>query len=276
MFRRSSITAAALAVAASLTVSPHTAAAADPTLPDLGMARLADLVVAITPDGHTLLRFSATIVNVGAGPFELAASRPSQDSSWTVSQRVFSADRSSTYNGVPVDLVYGGDGHNHWHVKDLEDYRLDRLDNGVKVGTGAKGGFCFYDTTEYNLGLPGAPQQRVYDHIGCGLENALNVTMGLSVGWGDRYSWLLPDQHIDITGLANGKYRLHATADPRGLFAEGDYTNNATWVDLSLSTKRGRTTVTVLGYGPTADGPASGGGNGNGNGGGHGNGHGPR
>lgn len=254
MFRRSSVTAAALAVVASLSVAPHAASAADPTLPDLGMARLKDLVVEKTSGGSTLLRFSATIVNVGAGPFELAASRPSADTAWAgrVSQRIFSADRSSTYNAIPADLVYGGDGHNHWHVKDLEDYRLDRLDNGVKVGTGSKGGFCFYDTTEYRLGLPGAPQERVYTHLGCGLNDALDVTMGLSVGWGDTYSWLLPDQYIDITGLANGKYRLHATADPRGMFTESDYTNNGTWVDISLSTKRGRTSVRALGYGPTA------------------------
>ena len=42
---------------------------------------------------------------------------------------------------TPGTLVFGGDGHNHWHVNNLETSDLVRLDNGNKSGTGAKRGF---------------------------------------------------------------------------------------------------------------------------------------
>lgn len=48
---------------------------------------------------------------------------------------------------------------NHWHFKDLQNDELDRLDNGVLVGTGHKSGFYFFDNWTYNLNLPG-PEQR--------------------------------------------------------------------------------------------------------------------
>ncbi len=72
--------------------------------------------------------------------------------------------------------------------------------------------------------------------------------MGVSVGWGDLYSYRLPDQYLDITGLPAGRYRLRALADPAAQFVELDKTNNVTWIDLELT----RTTVRILGYGPSA------------------------
>ena len=77
--------------------------------------------------------------------------------------------------------------------------------------------------------------------------------MGLSPGWADPYSWLLPDQRLDITGLANGEYRLQATVDPDNWFRESDETNNGTWVDLRLrTTPDGSPRLDVLDYGPSA------------------------
>lgn len=226
-------------------------AAAEPRPPDLGMAPLDDLVVT-TSDGRQLLRFSAMIVNVGAERFELIGSRSSSESEFTVSQRMY--DSTGAYEDVSVgaELVFGGDGHSHWHVKDLETYELERLDNGVKVGTGAKSGFCFFDTDPYRLSLPGAPSSPQFDSAGCGEESALQVAMGLSVGWGDEYEWTLPDQYIDITGLVKGRYRLRATADDLGMFSESDSSNNETWVDVRLANRHGRMSVKVLGYGPSA------------------------
>lgn len=142
---------------------------------------------------------------------------------------------------------YAGDGHNHWHVRNLERYALTRLDNGVKVGTGAKHGFCFFDNYRY-----GSTHDPFYTAAsgacGYGSSSALRVKMGLSVGWGDIYSWKLPDQCIDITGLSSGKYRLTGVADQSDWFSEEDDTNNFTWVDLQLTRDGAR----VLQYGPSA------------------------
>ena len=229
-------------------------AAAHDLYPDLGMARLADIYLTLAPTGQKQLRFSATIVNVGGGPFGVAATRNDASSAFAISQRVHSSDGTSRLLAKPTaGLTYAGDGHNHWHVRDLERYELRRLDNGVKVGTSSKSGFCFFDTGPFRLSLPGAPSTGVFSSAGCGVENSLDLNMGLSVGWGDTYRWTLPDQFIDVTNLSSGKYRLHATADPLGWFDEASEQNNATWVDLSLTVNRkGVASMKIIGYGPTA------------------------
>jgi hypothetical protein len=227
--------------------------------PDLRMAQISD--VAINSTGSQLqLRFSATIVNVGAGPMELSASRSDVGSGFAVSQRVFDTGGGSTL--LPVggaSLLWGGDGHSHWHIRDLENYELDRLDNGSKVGTGEKSGFCFFDTTPFRLSLPGAPQSSVYTPGTVCAQNdqaATTLKMGISVGWGDRYGFGLPDQYIDVTDLNSGNYRLIATADAGNQFAESDEANNTTWVDLKLTLSHkgkgnGGNKASVIAYGPT-------------------------
>lgn len=244
----------AVALVAALTLASPARPVTGLKYPDLGMARLTDLQIDKPGDGRTLLRFSATIVNVGQGPFELFATR-SSGSSFSVVQRAYGSD-GSVSNATPgVQLSWGGDGHNHFHVNNLETYELLRLDNGVKVGTGAKAGFCFYDTTFYRA-LPGSPSSSVY-HPGtaCAHDNpnATEVTLGVSVGWGDMYGFWLPGQWIDVTNLSDGKYRLRATADPDGWFTELNDTNNSTWVDIALTTHRKQgTRIRVIAYGPNA------------------------
>lgn len=239
-----------VAVGASAAMSARGAATATDALPDLGMARLSDIHVDKTPDGRRLLRYSTVIVNVGSGPFELRGARASSaDTTMAISQRIY--DGAGGYRDVPVtgtSMYYAGDGHNHWHVRDLESTSLIRLDNGVKVGTSTKHGFCFWDNTSYRLALPGAPQAGVYN--GCGNSGSLAVTVGLSIGWGDLYGSTLPDQDIDITGLGAGRYRLQSTADAQGWFSESSTLNNTTWVDLQL--KANGASIRIEGYGPSA------------------------
>ena len=218
---------------------------------DLGMARLNNIQVT-TSGARKFLRFSATIVNVGVAPFELRGTRSSSSDPFSIVQRI--RDDSGGFVDVPVTVgtQFAGDGHSHWHIVNLERYELSRLDNGNKVGTSAKSGFCFYDTTAYRTSLAGAPSSAQYGSSGCGTTNSLSLTMGISVGWGDTYPWTLPDQYIEITGLANGHYRLTATADAEGRFQESNESNNATWVDLSFSKQGKNTRVRILGYGPAA------------------------
>jgi len=122
------------------------------------MARLRDLSIDNTADGRRLLRFTTIIVNVGPGLFELHGSRASTlDPDMDVTQRIYNDTGGYRDVVTTAAMYYAGDGHNHWHVRDLETYELKRLDNGVRVGTGAKHGFCFNDNTQSNLTLPGAP-----------------------------------------------------------------------------------------------------------------------
>jgi Lysyl oxidase/CARDB len=142
-----------------------------------------------------------------------------------------------------AQMYYAGDGHNHWHLKDLESYTLTRLDNGVKVGTGAKEGFCFFDN--YRFGSTADP---FYTTCGNHHPDALAVTAGLSRGWGDKYGYGTVGQYIDVTNLTSGRYRLTTTADQTNQFQESNETNNSTWANVQL--KGGQ--VSVLRYGPSA------------------------
>jgi hypothetical protein len=243
------IAASLTAFAASGSIAVSDAAAAD-RLPDLGMAPLSDFKVDRLGDGRRVLRYSTTIVNVGSGAFELGGQRSATgETQIPVVQRVYGDDGTRRDVSTTAVMVYGGDGHNHWHVRDLESSELVRLDNGAKVGTGAKRGFCFWDITAYRLTLPGAPRSAAYGSSGCGTASSLDIAMGLSVGWGDIYPATLPDQYIDISGLAAGRYRLVVTADGGDWFSESSETNNTTWVELQL---KGNGQPRVTAYGPAA------------------------
>ena len=235
MFHKTRLSILGLLLVLALLAGSVPAGAATDKLPDLAMARLRAIQIENTADGRRLLRFNTIIVNIGLGAFELAAQRSSTSTPWSARQVIFDDAGGSRSEPTSAQFIFGGDGHNHWHVKDLESYELVRSDNGVKVGTGLKSGFCFFDNYQYKLTLPGAPQSAVYTGAGCGKVDSLSLKMGLSLGWGDIYTYRLPDQYIDITGLTPGTYRLWATADQTGWFQESSNANNATWADLQLT-----------------------------------------
>jgi hypothetical protein len=164
----------------------------------------------------------------------------------TTQQRIFDSAGGSRDVPTAASMYFGGDGHNHWHLRDLEDFELVRLDNGKLVGTGAKHGFCFFDNYRYGSSEP-AFYTTSSGSCGGG-PSATKTLMGLSVGWGDIYRWSLPDQYIDITGLTSGRYRLYAEADPAHWFQESANSNNLSWIDIQLK----GTKVRIVGYGPSA------------------------
>jgi hypothetical protein len=213
--------------------APPQATAATDLPPNLQMAPLRDVQLETRDDGRHLLRFSAIIVNVGAGPFELHGSRaPGDTDMGTVTQRVYDTAGGSRAIATPATMFFAGDGHQHWHVRNLQFYELRPLDGQNTLGTGAKSGFCFFDGVVNDLTLPGAPQ---FPHfLQCGEADSLAVTMGTSVGWGDIYEWSLPDQWIDVTGLPPGRYRLRAAADPDNWFVEQNDADNDTWLDVYI------------------------------------------
>jgi Lysyl oxidase len=233
MRRRARLLALTSLLALAVLAPAGRASAASDRLPDLAMAKLQNIVTD-QATGRRLLRFSAIIVNVGSGPLEVRSQRPTTTSSWSSQQVIYDdAGGSRTVATPSVELIYGGDGHNHWHVKDLERYRLVPA-SGTGERVGNKVGFCFFDNYQYKLSLPGAPQAAQYPRTACGNRYSRTLRHGLSVGWGDKYPWSLPDQYIDTTGLPNGNYRLWATADQANFFLESNDANNSTWVDLRI------------------------------------------
>lgn len=224
-----------------------------PVLPDLTMPALADLVAAGIEGSDTQqLFFSASIANVGPGPFIVNAVRGDQRGEWRVSQRFHERDGSTTEAETPADMVWGGHGHDHWHVRIGATYRLLSLPGLKVVRVLEKVGYCFFDQTRFDLDLPGAPVAGRFPKDGCNGKETLALNMGLSPGWQDPYTWALPDQRLDITGLPDGSYRLVATADPHNWFRETNERNNTTWVDVQLRTSVSPPHVKVLAIGPHA------------------------
>jgi hypothetical protein len=233
-----------------LTVNIDDAEAATEQLPDLRMRRLTNFYIQQASSGDKRLRFTTRIANAGAGRFELPGYRTDTSTSrMNIRQRIYNT--SGTYRRIEIPrsgtyMFYAGDGHNHWHVHKLQRFEIRPLDangrEGEIKGTGAKTGFCFWDNTTYKLSLPGAPQDPYY--TSCGKRDSLNVKMGLSVGWSDKYSASLAYQWIKINGLQDGNYRVRVIADPYNWFLETNDANNSTSTDIRLS--GGGTKVTVI------------------------------
>jgi hypothetical protein len=225
------------------------AASAADLLPDQGMTRLRSFRVDTTTiPGRTLLRFTTESANIGAGPLELRGSRPDTSRpTMSVVQRIYNDIGGFRSVSVPSFIFWAGDGHDHWHVNDFISTTLERTDNGVKVGTFAKQGFCLTDSNAFNRSLPGAPDTKVYKGCVMGGQNTLAGRIGISVGWADRYGYTLPFQWVDITDLTPGRYRLIATVDAQNYYRESNETNNTTFTILQLN---GDNTVRVIQQGP--------------------------
>jgi hypothetical protein len=61
---------------------------------------------------------------------------------------------------------------------------------------------------------------------------------------------------VNVTGLPAGNYRLCATADKGGDWAETDDTNNSSWTDITMNPVTMKVTVLAHGEGSCAVPPA--------------------
>jgi hypothetical protein len=226
---------------------PSSLSAAAPVYPDLGMATLRGFNIE-NVGGQTRLRFTAIIINVGEGPFQVHG-HDKTNGEFLVDQEIQNSDGSWTSLATDARMYFAGDGHNHWHLRDLESYEFQSTSSSANR-TGEKHGFCFFSNYEHDLSLPGAPSNPHYLPGQCGKIDATQVTTGLDVGYGDRYTKNLPDQYINITGLPLGTYTLTATADAISEFTEACESNNSTTVLLKLKANGG---VKVLDHGEDSE-----------------------
>ena len=244
---RNRLQASALATLASIALIALTSVrptdAQEWKLPDLVMLQPADFHLEKKPKGGRWLRFSTVILNMGPGLFDIYGYDPDgqpigPSSTLAVKQRVQDASGAFTDFETSAEMFYAGDGHDHWHVSDLQSWILafEATPNDA-VATGAKRGFCFWD----NVDLLGEP--RYYTgfsecHVDIGTAT---VPMGLSVGWGDQYPWQIAHQYIDISRLPYGNYCLTLIADPKRDFVEANILNNT--VRTRIAIRSGRVTV---------------------------------
>lgn len=213
---------------------PQPVVSSSEALPDLAMAPLGDFRIE-TVNGRRLLRFTAMMVNVGAGHFEVRGSRSSTSQPMRMSQVLYqtTARNSPVARSIETDAVasHAGDGHNHWHVNEMMRY-----DMWGERGTfrGAKVGFCFLDSDPWATSLPGY-NGSYYRGSMCGTDpNQLSNRMGISVGWGDEYEYYLAWQWVDITNVPAGTYTVRASVDPYAFFVESDETNQCAWARVGF------------------------------------------
>ena len=223
---------------------PAQAAAPSDLLPDLRADRITDIRIVRTASGRKLLRFTTVILNYGSGPLEVRGRRTSTSQSFAVDQVVYRTDGTTRRIHTEAQLVYAGDGHDHYHVKRMANYHLWSTRGTLRD---SKIGFCFFDTTPRFLTLPRAPKSRHYLESGCGTRRSTSTRTGISVGWGDKYPWNFAYQWIDVTGLPSGTYTLRYAVDLWRLFTESRESNNCSYVRLAIS----GSTARVVGRGTT-------------------------
>jgi len=245
--RRVAIAAIAVLLVAGASTPPAPTAAATDRLPNLRMAPLRDFSLTWS-NGRRLLRFTAIMWNVGPGPFEARGSRSNTSTS---TMRVIQAigNTAGGERTVSTDAVmqYAGDGHNHWHLRDMMLYQI-WPGNGGPVRRDEKVGFCPLDSTPMDLSLPRAPQAPFYRESWCGTSASLRNRVGISVGWGDRYPAGFAFQWIDVSGLPAGGYVVRATVDPHNHFLEAGEGNNCAYVRIQLPSSGTTVRVTESGY----------------------------
>lgn len=218
--------------------APPASPAGEQVLPDLMPEPPTVLNMRKDPNGTWGMRFTSVLVNVGRGQFRLDGRQVAGQ--WQVDQMIEHANGGFEDVSTPAQIVWGGDGHNHWHVARVASYELQPLKADGSVDTTAaprvdsKVGFCFFDSDRV---LPDSHDKPFYQRQGCGKQESTSFEMGLSVGWADTYIFSLPGQSIDVSDLKDGAYRLWAEADERGWFHEASRDNNRTWVDLTLETR---------------------------------------
>jgi hypothetical protein len=191
-----------------------------------------------TPGPHTLLRFTTSTPNVGAG--SLVVGDPNQ---------------------CPGLFVWSP-CHGHLHFKDYTDYRLWTVDgyatwvssrdlsipsntgiNAVILAdaaktrqliNGRKAGFCMIDSIQFDPSASPTPR-----------FTSCLTNQGLSAGWSDRYDARLDGQWIEVDGLKEGIYVLENHANAEHLLPEADYTNNSTAVTIHFIPRHGQTPPSV-------------------------------
>jgi Lysyl oxidase len=246
--------AGALLVALTLGVRTPASHAGDAApLPDLDQEVPSQLLVA--PSGSRdqrawWLGFGSAVSNIGAGPLVINGHRPNRRSPAMV------ADQLLAREGQAPDVIPGvgrlrfvrSPDHNHWHLMKFERYELRPAGDEGAIVRDRKSGFCLGD--RYAVGgpsPPAAPAEPVYtSQCGLGQTDLLQLTEGISVGYGDNYAPYLEFQQLPLDRLSNGRYVLVHRVNVRGRLRETSLSNNAASVLLSVRWHRDRPRIRLL------------------------------
>jgi hypothetical protein len=201
---------------------------------------------------QTCLRFDQIIANRGKGPIEIAydvptGSTPDQNVPFPVSQRIYNSD--GTFTDRPGGSVTYHAIHGHYHYSSFANALLWRSNKrGAKLGdepvaAAHKVSFCMADIRIDAWAEKGDGPRKYYapdclfpQTSAGGVDQ---YRQGINNGWSDVYDWYIPDQYIEVTGVASGYYRLEFCADPFNEIEEENENNNCVVNHIRLSGMEG-------------------------------------
>ncbi len=192
------------------------------------------------------LTFGTSVGNVGRGPLTMIARRPSRstDVLQTV-QRIRCSRHGAVDRGHVGQMRYFNiRTHHHWHLRDLERYRLIRVGRSAAYDA-EKQGFCLGDSYGLKQGVPNTPRSAQFSGdlssaCGRGRPRAKRVRLGLSVGWGDSYPPIIEGQFVDVTGVPSGIYRLLMEVDPHERLIMGTRRHSTAGFDFVIGYPNGQ------------------------------------
>jgi hypothetical protein len=207
-------------------------------LPNMRSLGARDLLIESTGAGR-LLRFSASLANLGPGPLMLVPERRgrcarrehsarqvvyvdrNRDGTY---QRARDPRRTERFSGCMLRHV----GHDHWHFDAMAAYSLRRPGAARPLVDRNKVSFCLRD----NVRVPGRRTVVRREHFG---DCTANAPQGISPGWVDIYTWDLDGQSLPFPEGADGEtVCLDLAADPRDLIEEASESDNATSLALRI------------------------------------------
>ena len=224
-----------------LTTAPN-----DITLPDMQIKVPTDQISIGTDSstGDRQLQFTHITWDAGTGPFEIDPHYSSQTGTATFTQAIYKSDSPGKWtldHSVPVAVTGQFDPPSDYQFP-LVSFTLNTVNAdgslGTAVATSPKKDYCITGDA-FVGGVPNAPNTTFIPQQNCGNPND---ALGWSVGWGDEYDQTDPGQPIDLAGVPDGTYILHAVVDPNRVLTEIDTTNNVTDTKLRIQSN----TVTVL------------------------------
>ena len=198
-------------------------------------------------EGKKLLKFGVVTMNTGAGPSEIIADRSGATAAdWTAYQTFYDAQGKLLGSVLDphVQYYFAGDGHNHWHVRDFDDYSLLSAD-GTVVARAEKHGYCMQDNNGPTRTGPGVPTAARVHRCHVVWRRATERTHHRArsqPGLGGRLLHVPAGPGIDISGLPNGRYTVQVHADAAGAVTESNDNNNTARVKVDIAGD----TVTVV------------------------------
>jgi hypothetical protein len=214
------------------------------SLPDMQIKVPTNAISIGSSGGHRQLQLEHITWDAGPGPFELDPNYNPKTGTATFTQAIYRSTSPGVWtfdHSVPVAVTAAFHSPDDYEFP-LTKFTLNTIQGdgslGPVVATSPKIDYCMTGDT-FVGGVPNTPDQTFISTSNC---QDPTKPVGWSVGWGDEYDQTDPGQPIDLSGVPDGTYMLHAIVDPNHALTESDATNNVTDTKLQIQGSN----VTVL------------------------------